>query len=236
MHELRGSSRRPGALRRPPRRLQRALLGAGFLASLGAAATSHRFDVPEASAEPSSSHTSVPFYLRGEARRLHQELNEARGRLDLVTAQLERANEIIEYSTRYRIGADLAGDILDIAMAEGIDPALGFRLVAVESRFNERATSPVGAVGLTQVMLPTARYFEREITREQLYHRQTNLRVGFRYLRTLIRQYGGDIELALLVYNRGPIAVESSLRAGEDPSNGYARVVLGGYSGTGTVD
>lgn len=212
------------------------LLPAGLIASLGAAAASHHIGIDEANAEPSSSARSVPFYLRGEARRLQNELHLAQGRLELVSAQLNRANTIMNYSTRYKIGADLAGDILDIAMAEGIDPSLAFRLVAVESQFNERATSPVGAVGLTQVMLPTAKYFEKGITREALYDRRTNLRIGFRYLRTLMREYGGDIRLALLVYNRGPVAVQSRLRAGEDPSNGYAKVVLREYSGSGTVD
>ena len=46
----------------------------------------------------------------------------------------------------------------DIALAEGIDPEIAFELVRVESRFNPRAVSPVGARGLTQVMPRTARW------------------------------------------------------------------------------
>ena len=134
------------------------------------------------------------------------------------------------------MGADLATSIYDISLAEGIEPELGFRLVRVESEFNERATSPVGAVGLTQLMLPTARYFQKGITREQLYDRDTNLRIGFRYLRTLVRENKGNVRLALLVYNRGPVAVQAAQEQGLDPSNGYERVVLGDYRGRGTME
>ena len=167
---------------------------------------------------------------------MRSELDATRGELDLAHMQLERWNRIYNFSTRYRISADLAASIYDIALAEGIEPELGFRLVRVESEFKERATSPVGAVGLTQVMPATAKYFVKNATREVLYDRDTNLRVGFRYLRTLIREYKGNVKIALLVYNRGPQAVETLQQLGVDPSNGYDRVVTKGYSGRGTVD
>lgn len=156
--------------------------------------------------------------------------------LALANHQLERWNRIFSYSNRYNIDARLAGSIHDIAIAEGLEPELAFRLVRLESDFKERATSPVGAVGLTQLMPATARYFEKGITREKLYDRDTNLRIGFRYLRGLIREYDGNLELALLVYNRGPTAVERSRREGRDPSNGYERRLLRGYTGGGVVN
>ena len=85
-------------------------------------------------------------------------------------------------------------------------------------------------------MLPTARFFQKDITKDQLYNRDTNLRIGFRYLRTLVREYKGNVQLALLVYNRGPVAVEASREQGLDPSNGYERVVMKGYKGRGVID
>ena len=178
----------------------------------------------------------LPFYVFGEARKLKGELDAARGNLDLVTAQLDRANKVIEYSSRYRIAADLASSIIDIASAEGIEPELAFRLVKLESGFNERARSPVGAIGLTQLMLPTARYFDRTITEQRLYDRRTNLRIGFRYLRALINENGGDVRLALLVYNRGPVAVKKAQAAGINPTNGYDRIIMKGFEGKATVD
>ena len=177
-----------------------------------------------------------PVVIGSEAIRLRAELEAARGELNLANAQLDRWQQVFTFSSTYRIGADLATSIYDIALAEGIEPDLAFRLVRVESQFNERATSPVGAIGLTQLMLPTARYFQKGITRDALYDRNTNLRIGFRYLRTLVREYKGNVQLALLVYNRGPVAVEASREQGLDPSNGYERIVMKGYKGRGVID
>lgn len=171
-----------------------------------------------------------------ELKQLRFELEATRGELDLAQAQLARWSEIFTYSSRYNVGAELATAVYDVALAEGIEPDLGFRLVRAESEFNPRATSPVGAVGLTQVMPSTARYFEKGITRERLYDARTNLRIGFRYLRTLVREQKGNVRLALLVYNRGPVAVEASQRRGEDPSNGYEKAIMKGYRGRGVTD
>ena len=156
--------------------------------------------------------------------------------MDLLRAQYERADKIIHYSSRFAIPANLAMHVLDESMAEGIDPELAFRLVKLESEFNPRATSSVGAIGLTQMMLPTARYYDRGVTKEKLYDPTTNLRIGFRYLHGLIGQYHGDAKLALLVYNRGEVAVNNALRAGLDPSNGYDRILTKGYKGKGVLE
>ena len=170
-----------------------------------------------------------------EAVSLRRSLDSARGELDLARAQLERWHQVFAYSSRYKIAADLAGAIYDVALAEGIDPDLGFRLVNLESEFNERAVSRVGAIGLTQLMPSTARQYQRGVTRDQLFRRETNLRIGFRYLRDLLREHK-RLDLALLVYNRGPIAVQSSRARGDNPSNGYDRIVTKGYRGRGIVD
>ena len=188
----------------------------------------------DASAEPATTESSFSIAI-GPAE-LRQQLEAARGERDLANAQLERANKIIAFSSRYNIAADLAGAVLDASSAEGIEPELAFRLVRVESEFNPKAVSPVGAIGLTQLMLPTARFFDPKVTREKLYDPATNLRIGFRYLRTLIEENDGDVKLALLVYNRGPVAVQNSRKRGINPSNGYDRVVTKGYAGTGKMD
>ncbi|HJR65496.1 MAG TPA: transglycosylase SLT domain-containing protein [Gemmatimonadaceae bacterium] len=186
--------------------------------------------------ERAATASTFSFGLPGESRRLREELDAARGELQLAQAQLDRANQILTYSSRYRISADIATSIYDIALAEGLEPDLAFRLVRVESQFNEKATSPVGAIGLTQLMPATATFFQKGITKNQLYDRETNLRIGFRYLRTLINENEGNLKLALLVYNRGPAAVKRARAAGLDPANGYDRMVAGGYRGSGVVD
>ena len=149
------------------------------------------------------------------------------GAIELQQLEIARLKRIHEHSSKFGIPADLAERIEDIALAEGIEPNVAFGLVRAESEFNRRAVSPVGAVGLTQLMPSTARYFKRGLNREALMDRDTNLRIGFRYLRTLIEKYNGNLELALLAYNRGPDRVDQLLAAGQDPNNGYVEMVLG---------
>lgn len=149
---------------------------------------------------------------------------------------LNRWHHIYGFSAKYRIKPELSRRIYDAAVTAGIEPELGFRLVRVESVFDPKAVSPVGALGLTQLMPSTARVFEPNVTREQLLDPDVNLRIGFRYLRGLIREYNGDLKLALLVYNRGPAAVGKALAMGKSPANGYETIVTKGYRGRGTLD
>lgn len=160
---------------------------------------------------------------------LEQQLTGARGELDLVKLQLERTSAILENSARYQIPADLAEDIYDIALSEGIDPALGFQLVKVESSFKATARSSMDAYGYTQLQLPTARFYDRDLKVQDLYDRETNLRIGFRFLRDLLEQFDHDMELALVAYNRGPGRVAGILASGGDPANGYAEAVMEGW-------
>jgi hypothetical protein len=156
------------------------------------------------------------------------ELEAQRGQIAIQTARIERLERAYEMSAKFGIGADLAMAIEEIALAEGIDPDIAFNLVRVESEFNPRAVSPAGALGLTQLMPETANMLLPDITREQIFDRDTNLRLGFRFYHSLLTYYEGDAELALHAYNRGPTTVDRLLAAGIDPSNGYALAVLAG--------
>jgi hypothetical protein len=210
------------------------LFGAGFIVATIVVAKGRR--ATPANAEPVVTGTSSSsFFSLGESRKLRQELESARGELNVVKAQYERADKIIQYSTKFGITAGLAGKVFDASLREGIDPELAFRLVRGESEFNERAVSKVGAVGLTQLMPSTARLYQKGVTREQLFSPEVNLRVGFRYLRTLIDMYKGNFRLALLAYNRGEDAVSRDVRAGVNPGNGYDSYITKGYKGRGLL-
>jgi len=142
----------------------------------------------------------------------------------------QRAATITKLASEFDVSLTLAADIHDAAVSEEIDPRMAFGLVRAESSFRPRAISPVGAVGLTQLMPATARWVEPGTRRNDLMEPETNLRVGFKYLRQLLEQYGGDHELALTAYNRGPGTVDRLLKRGSDPDNGYADKVLTGSS------
>jgi soluble lytic murein transglycosylase-like protein len=234
MKNLRGTYVHRGDSYRRRKRLKRTALALSFFSAAAFVLGNRKPAAPTAEAAPV--HGSGFSINVATDRSLTFALDSARGELELVRAQLERAQKIINYSSRYDIGASLAGNIVDVASAEGIDPELAFRLVKLESDFNVHATSPVGAVGLTQVMPSTAKFYVKGITREKLYDPQTNLRVGFRYLRGLVNEYHGDVKLALLVYNRGPVAVAKSRAQGDNPSNGYDRILTRGYRGPGVME
>ena len=166
--------------------------------------------------------------LETDAEASRVALQARQGELSLVRLEMTRLQEIMDYSRRYRIPADLATAINDIALAEGVAPELAFRLVQMESGFNRRAVSPKGAVGYAQLMPATAYDLDPSLQYPDLFDRETNLRLGFRYLRWLIDRYDGDLQLALLAYNRGLGTVDSIRRAGGDPANGYARAIIEG--------
>lgn len=173
--------------------------------------------------------------LVSERAGMEQQLHEAQsaltarqGELELARLELNRLQSIVDQSTQYDISADLASSIYDIAIAEGIDPMLAFSLVRVESGFTRRAISSAGAVGLTQVMPSTAFWLQPGLQYSQLFDRETNLRLGFRYLKLMLEQYDGDLNLALLAYNRGPGRVDEILSGGGNPANGYSSLVRRG--------
>jgi len=234
MKNLRGTYVHRGDAYRRRNRLKRSALALSFFGAAAFVVANRKPAARSAEAAP----VQTPGFRINVAtdRSIASALDSTRGELALVRAELERAQKVISYSSRYNIGASLAGNIVDVASAEGIDPELAFRLVKLESDFNVHATSPVGAVGLTQVMPSTAKYYVKDVTREKLYDPQTNLRVGFRYLRGLVDEYDGNVKLALLVYNRGPVAVAKSRAQGDNPSNGYDRILTKGYRGSGVME
>jgi soluble lytic murein transglycosylase-like protein len=167
---------------------------------------------------------------------LTDQLEAAKGETVVIKLQLERANAILDNSTRYQIPADLSAAIYDIALSEGIDPSLGYQLVKIESQFNRKALSPMQAFGYTQLQLPTARFYQPSITQKDLYDRDTNLRLGFRFLNDLLARFNYDVHLALLAYNRGPARVDQILAQGGNPANGYSEAVLKGYRRPGATE
>ena len=196
MRTLRGTYVRRGDIERRRLRAWRAFLLVALVGAVTTVAATRgplvALAEPQGEAEATFDVASIPTDAR-----LRQDLEAARGALDLAHAQLRRWEQIAAFSARYSIGADLSGLIYDAAMAEGIAPEVAFQLVRIESEFKTRAVSPVGAVGLTQLMPATARYFDRNITRERLHDPATNLRIGFRYLRGLIKEQKGDVSMAL---------------------------------------
>ena len=93
------------------------------------------------------------------------------------------------------------------AAARRIDPALVAALIHQESRFNPRATSRAGAVGLMQVLPSVGASIAkahgiRSYDRVLLYQPDVNVRLGMAHLDAMLRQYP-RLEYALAAYNAG---------------------------------
>ena len=234
MRNLRGTYVHRGDAVRRRKRIQRTLFLAGSVAATVIVIASRKSST--ADAEPAVTDRSGSLFGLSENRTLRAELASTQGELTLMKAQIERADKIMQYSTQYGITAGLAGKVFDASIRAGVEPELAFRLVRLESEFNPKAVSKVGALGLTQLMPSTAKLYDKTITREKLFVPEVNLRVGFKYLRTLLDMYKGNVRYALLAYNRGEDAVWRDIRAGVNPGNGYDLSVLQGYTGKGRID
>ena len=103
-----------------------------------------------------------------------------------------------------------------------VDKALVYAIVRQESAFNPMAVSPVGAMGLMQLMPASAALATGDnIYRKRpkvLFNPATNLRAGQDYLSYLMdRGVGGDILHVVAAYNAGPGAVlKTTAMVGQD--------------------
>lgn len=96
--------------------------------------------------------------------------------------------------------------------ASHVPPFLVAGIIREESLYNPRALSPVGAMGLMQLMPETANRIARRlgldpVNREDLLHADLNVRLGVDYVAQLLRDYQGNLIRAVAAYNAGPKAV-----------------------------
>jgi len=110
------------------------------------------------------------------------------------------ADGAISLSARYpAVPAAYAAKVAELSARFDLSPALIEALVWQESRWQQRAVSPVGARGLAQLMPGTAQ--DLGVNPNDPF---ANLEGGARYLREQLDRFDGDVEKALAAYNAGP--------------------------------
>ncbi len=106
--------------------------------------------------------------------------------------------------------SELAPLVAEQATKSRVDPMFIWAIMRSESRFNRRATSPVLATGLLQLMPATAKTVAKrlgdrtKITRTALMQPALNIRLGTVYMRRLLDRMGGHYALVSSGYNAGP--------------------------------
>jgi soluble lytic murein transglycosylase-like protein len=119
--------------------------------------------------------------------------------------------------TEYEV-AELARTIVVEARRHELDPTLVLAVMRVESRYYNFAVSPVGAMGLMQVMPETGEEIAAQLDipwrgPSMLFDPIANVRLGVAYLKQLSERYD-SLPTALAAYNWGPGRIDRRLRRG----------------------
>ncbi|MDD2992641.1 MAG: soluble lytic murein transglycosylase [Clostridiales bacterium] len=110
-----------------------------------------------------------------------------------------------------------------------VDPLMVFAIIRTESGFDAGAQSNVGARGLMQITEETFAWIkqkiapEEEISFDDLYQPQVNIRFGTYYLSRCLSRYGGDLATASAAYHSGWGTVDNLL---SDPGNAASEDTL----------
>ena len=95
--------------------------------------------------------------------------------------------------------------VIKYAETYNVEAALAQAVIREESRFNERALSSSGAIGLMQIMPDTGKWIAEQLNDDfgDLYDVDRNIRYGIWYLAELSNEFGGNRILTLSAYNAG---------------------------------
>jgi soluble lytic murein transglycosylase-like protein len=126
--------------------------------------------------------------------------------------------------------AVLARTLVAEARRHRLDLALVMAVMHVESRYQNFAISPAGAIGLMQILPSTGEELARREGipwqgSQTLLDPATNVRLGIVYLRELSDRYRGDLRAALAAYNWGPGHVDRRIQEGVELPSEYPNLV-----------
>ena len=115
--------------------------------------------------------------------------------------------------------------VITEAMNSNVPPSLALAVAKVESDFNAKALSTVGARGVMQIMPKTAKSVFG-IRKDELWNARLNIQLGIDYLAQLYEQYGGRWDLALSHYNGGTLRGKGHNALAHSYTRKYVQMVL----------
>ncbi len=137
-------------------------------------------------------HMPAPSYVQAELEKpIQTQVAEASVQIE------EKKPDIDEKQFEKKI--PYHGIILQVASRYEVDPALIRAIIMAESGYNPRAVSKKGAIGLMQLMPRTA----RELGVKEPFNPEHNIEAGVKYFKKLLKQFRGDVRLAVAAYNAG---------------------------------
>ena len=137
---------------------------------------------------------------------LNSEVGNHLAAFQIIGELLQRKHQEIRSTFGLRLIFPLAfrDAIQAVSLENRMDPVLVLSLIKQESAFLGEALSHAGAVGLMQVMPFTAIEVDTELRLVDLPKNDRNLRIGTKYISSVLKKFDGNIAFALAGYNAGP--------------------------------
>ncbi len=133
---------------------------------------------------------------------------------------------------------ELAKSIVIESKIANVDPLFVTAVIKSESGFRNTARSPVGALGLMQIMPATGKFITKISENSwfgthKLLETDYNIRMGITYLKYLDKLFEGNQRHMLYAYNWGPAAWRDAMQRGSTPpgvTSKYARTILADFA------
>lgn len=153
------------------------------------------------------------------------------------TKELEKQQKILQINSKVQALSEKY-NISSRATAAGIPKGVIEAMIMQESKGRKNAEGPVTrngdrAQGLAQFMPATARQYGVSVFNEE-----SSINGMIKYMSVLIKQFGGDVDKAIMAYNAGPENVRTGKAYGFKETKGYLSNVKSyaagtvGYAGT----
>ncbi len=124
-------------------------------------------------------------------------------------AIMAAARSDIRDNLKLRFPTAYQNSVTTNASKNGIAKDWVFSLIRQESAFSYQAKSPVGALGMMQIMPATAKQISKNMGirykgKYSLLQPEKNIQLGTRYMGQLLKRFQGNTILATAAYNAGP--------------------------------